>query len=378
MIAILLALVSSGVLPLPCARAEARTLGVGFRSHDDHEMFGKLTLPAGTPRAVVVYVQTAEGMTVDMRRPSARGGTFDYFELYRAKLPALQLGFFSYEGRGIRMGDAPPRYETIERALYDTSTLANKVEDALAAVRAVRAQPELAGVRVLLLGASEGTLLAAQAAARAPDEIQGLALYGVMAENMRATFRYILSEGAFLAYRGYFDADQDGKITPAEFEADPRRFRAQALGDAAFEALDQDGDGLLLLADLVAQAQPLLDAVAQEDFELLDRWAQLAAGVSTPKDWFRDHFAQPPLWDSLARLDIPVGFFHGGRDTNTPIAAVQALEQQARAAGKSQFLFEYFSKADHSLNIGSYFANGSLPDGHAALFAFLDEAAGGR
>jgi pimeloyl-ACP methyl ester carboxylesterase len=378
MIAILLAFVSFVVLPLPSAQAGARTLEVAFRSHDEHEMFGKLTLPAGTPRAVVVYVQTAEGMTVDMRRPSARGGTFDYFELYRAKLPALQLGFFSYEGRGIRMGDAPPRYETIERARYDTSTLANKVEDALAAVRAVRAQPELAGVRVLLLGASEGTLLAAQAAARAPDEIQGLALYGVMAENMRATFRYILSDGAFLAYRGYFDADQDGRITPAEFEADPRRFRAHALGDAAFEALDKDGDGLLLLPDLVAQAQPLLDAVAQENFELLDRWAQLAAGVSTPKDWFRDHFAQPPLWDSLAPLDIPVGFFHGGRDTNTPIAAVQALEQQALAAGKSQFLFEYFSKADHSLNIASYFVNGSLPDGHAALFAFLDEAAGGR
>ncbi|NOT29372.1 MAG: hypothetical protein HOP15_02860 [Planctomycetes bacterium] len=354
-------------------------IDVAFSTHDGHEMYGKLTLPgSGAPRAVVVYVQTAEGMTVDMRRPNGRGGTFDYFELYRTKLTEMRVGFFGYEGRGIHMGDSPPRYEAIERELYDTSTLANKVEDVLAAVRAVRAEAELAEVPVFLMGASEGTLLAAQAAARAPSEVQGLVLYGVMAQNLRETFTYILSDGAFLAYRGYFDADDDGKITKVEFEADPHRFRAKALGGGAFELFDKDGDGLIGRADLVAQAKPLLDAVQQDNFALLDQWAKFAAGVSTPKDWFKDHFAQPPLWDFLAELDVPVGFFHGGLDTNTPIAGVEALEAKASAAGKTRFLFEYFPQAEHTLNIAAYFANGSLPDGHAAIFAYINELAGER
>lgn len=356
---------------------EGKTLALDFAAHDGLALHGKLTLPdSGPPRAIVVYVQTAEGMTVDMRRPDGRGGTFDYFELYRAQLPPLAVGFFSYEGRGIRMGDAPPRYEAIERELYDTSTLANKVEDVLAAVRAVRTQPALADVRVLLMGASEGTLLAAQAAARAPREIQGLVLYGVLAQGLRATFRYILTDGAFLAYRGFFDADQDGRITKAEFEADPLEFRKSALRGAAFELLDRDGDGLILRADLVAQAQPLLDAVQNDDFARLDQWAKAAAGVSTPKDWFKDHFAQPPLWTFLAGLDIPVGFFHGALDTNTPLAGVEELERQARAAGKTSFHFATFPELEHTLGIGSYFVNGTLPDGHVAIFAFIDEIAG--
>ena len=77
------------------------TRTVDFRSHDNLPMFGKLTLPPGKkPAAIVIYIQTAEGMTVDMRRLNGRGGTFDYFDLYRDKLPEMNVGFFSYEGRG--------------------------------------------------------------------------------------------------------------------------------------------------------------------------------------------------------------------------------------------------------------------------------------
>ena len=367
------------LLATPPLTPGGEPVDVAFETHDGLDMYGKLTLPdSGAPRAVVVYVQTAEGMTVDMRRPDGRGGTFDYFDLYRTKLPPLGVGFFGYEGRGIHMGDGPPRYETIERDLYDTSTLANKAQDALAAVRAVRAPPGLAEVRVLLLGASEGTLLAAQAAALAPKEIDGLVLYGVMAQDMRETFRYILSEGSFLTYQGYFDADRDGKITRAEYEADGKRFRANVLRGAAFELFDVDKDGLLALPDLVARAKPLIGAIEREDFALLDQWARVSAGVSTPKDWFKDHFAQPPIWDYLAKLEIPVGFFHGALDTSAPIAGVEALEAKAKAAGKKGFAFEYFSKADHTLDIGRWFTEGALPDGHAAIFDFIDGAAGER
>src|SRR5678816_1649354 len=109
-------------------------------------------------------------MTVDMKRPGGGDTTFNYFDLYREKLPAMNLAFFSYDGRGIGMGDKPPRYEAIEPEVYNTSTLDNKVRDVLSAVALVRKQPGIDPAKVFLMGASEGTLLAVQAAARAPKE----------------------------------------------------------------------------------------------------------------------------------------------------------------------------------------------------------------
>src|ERR1700694_4744609 len=88
--------------------AETRTIEIPFTSHDGYEMFGKLTIPgSAAPHAVVVYVQNAEASTVDTKRQSLRGGTFNFLDLYREKLAELNVAFFSYEGRGVRVGDKP-------------------------------------------------------------------------------------------------------------------------------------------------------------------------------------------------------------------------------------------------------------------------------
>ena len=348
-----------------------------FSTHDELPMTGKLTLSKDMPaRAVVVYVQTAEGMTIDMKRPKGGGETFNYFDLYREKLPPLGVAFFSYEGRGISMGDDPPRYEAIDQEVYNTSTLDNKVQDVIAAVRATKAHAELANSPVILIGTSEGSLLAAEAATRMPGEVDALVLYGVMSANMSEIFTYILTDGAFLAYTGFFDTDKDGKITQAEFEADARGYRARAMGNAPFNAVDRDGDGLLTVEDQKVLAKPLLDAIEQENFTILNAWAKNAAGVSTPDDWFKDHFAHPPIGKFLDQLDISIGLFHGDKDINTPIAGVKALEERAKEADQSNLEFHYFEGLDHSLGIAAYFFNGKLPAGHEAIFEFIDRQAG--
>src|SRR5262249_27229961 len=186
------------------------------------EMFGKLTVPASSGHNVaVIYVQTAEAATVDVKVTDGRGGTFNYFDLYRTKLPQMNVAFFGYEGRGIRMGDKPPRYETIDWDIYNTSTLDNKVRDILTAVEVVKKQPGIDARRIFLMGASEGTLLAVEAASRIPGQIKGLILYAVLSSNMRENFKYIVTGGAFLTWRGYLDTNHDGKISKQEYEADP-------------------------------------------------------------------------------------------------------------------------------------------------------------
>ena len=44
-------------------------------------------------------------------------GSLERLDLYREKLTAMNVAFFSYEGRGIRMGEKPPRFESIDRAV---------------------------------------------------------------------------------------------------------------------------------------------------------------------------------------------------------------------------------------------------------------------
>jgi pimeloyl-ACP methyl ester carboxylesterase len=356
---------------------DAQTVELPFTSHDGYPMLGKLTLPASSgAHAVVIYVQTAEGMTVDMKRPQGRGETFSYFNLYREKLPAIDVAFFCYEGRGIRNGDKPPRYETVDRDVYDTSTLDNKVRDALAAVKVVKKHKGIDASRIFLMGASEGTLLAAQAAARAPAEIHGLVLYGVLTRPMNETFKYIVSDGGYLSYLRFFDTDKDGKISKAEFEADPNKYREVVFKNGGFENFDRDGDGYFTADDMKIMSKYYLDAVDAKDYEILDKWAQTAAGVSTPKGWFKDHFAQPPMWTFLSSLDLPIGLFQGRLDAAVPIAGVRAMEEQAKKAGKSKMEFFYFDNLDHTLGIGSYFVKGKLPAGHKAIFEFIERNAG--
>lgn len=354
---------------------KTKTIEIPFTSYDGYEMFGKLTLPTSSgSHPVVIYVQTAEGMTVDMKRQKSRSETFNYFDLYREKLPEMNVAFFSYEGRGIRMGDKPPRYEAIDWDIYNTSTLENKVRDILSAVQVVKKQPGIDASRIFLMGASEGTLLGAEAAARSRGQIRGLILYGVLTSNMRDNFRYIVTGGAFLPWIKFFDTDKDGKISKQEFEADPHKYREKVLKNAPFEALDKDHDGFFTVEELgmlSSRLRDLRDAVDTKNYEVLNEWAKTSAAVSTPKDWFKDHFAHQPIWTFLSKLNIAIGFFQGDDDAMVPIEGVRKLEEQAKKAGKSKMEFHYFNNLDHSLDIIEYFVKGSLPAGHKAIFEFI-------
>jgi pimeloyl-ACP methyl ester carboxylesterase len=356
--------------------APSKTIELSFRTHDGYPLFGKLTVPATEGRhAVVVHVQTAEGATVDMRRPDGRGGTFDFFDLYRTKLPPMGVAFFSYEGRGIRMGDEPPRYERIDRAVYDTSTLENKVRDVLTAVRVVRDQPGVDPSRILLMGASEGTLIAAEAASRSPAEVHALVLYGVISSTLKDALRYMAADGRHVWLCTFLDEDKDGRITRAEFDADAKKVRERALKGVRFEHLDMDGDGAITRGDLRKVRQALLEAIESEKFDDVYAWARTAAAASIPRGWFEDHFAHAPMWSFLAPLTMPVGLFHGTADALTPVDGVRALERTAKKSGKANLEFHYFDGLDHSLGIATYFLAGTVAEGPKAIFEFVEEHA---
>lgn len=355
----------------PSTAGALKTVEVPFTSHDGHPMLGKLTTP-GTPgpHAVVLYVQTAEAQSVDTRIQSPRGGTLDFFDIYRREFGARNVAFFSYEGRGARLGDQPPRYVQLDRPVYNTSTLENKVRDAITAVGVLRKQPGIDASRIFLHGVSEGTLLAAEAGARIPKEVKGLILSSVLTD-MKAAMKFMMSDGTFMQHQGYWDANRDGTITQAEFDADPRGIRKLMPAGFELKQFDSSGDGIYTIEDARIRTRPLVDAVDAQNLELVGAWLKAAAAVDTPDGWLADHFKHAAIDSFLSGLDMPVGFFHGDADHLTPAAELRALERRLKAAGKSNMEFQYFPGLDHGLGGLDYFMRGTSSAGYRAMFDFV-------
>ena len=323
----------------PSAAAPYKTLEIPFTSHDGHGMFGKLTVPDSPgPHPVVVFVQTAEAQTVDTRVQGPKG-PLDFFDLYRRELAAVGVAFFSYEGRGVQMGDQPPRYQKVDRPIYNTSTLENKVRDAMTAVRVLQKQPAIDASRIVLRGHSEGTLLAAETASRMPKEIRAVALSGVLT-NLRAALTFMMTDGWFWQHQAHWDGNRDGVITATEFQADPKGIRKLMPPDFPFSNFDRNEDGRYTVDDVRQARKPMVDAVGAGNAEAAMPFLKGAAAVEIPDGWVADHFRHAPIDTFLSQLQIPVGLFQGDVDQLTPASEVRALESRMKAAGKSNMEFQ--------------------------------------
>jgi hypothetical protein len=72
---------------------------------------------------------TSATTTRDIKFTSHDGYDMPVYSLYRNNLTPLNVGFFTYEGRGVFTSATGGRQ--IERTVYDTSTLDNKVRDGI-------------------------------------------------------------------------------------------------------------------------------------------------------------------------------------------------------------------------------------------------------
>jgi pimeloyl-ACP methyl ester carboxylesterase len=336
-------------------------------------MLGRLTMPDTPGRhPVLLLVQNAEASTKDGQVRPPGGERVPAYTLYRANLAPLGIGFFSYEGRGVsaNAGGGP----VIDRAVYNTSTLANKVKDGIAAVRTLQKQPDVDASRIVLRGVSEGTLLAAEIAVEIPKEVAGLVLSGVIGSTLQQALVFMASDSPYMRYLGVWDTNKDGRISSAEFDADPQGFRKQLPPGTEFKQLDADGDGFYTREDMRRLNKTLVDAIEAGDINTFLPWLQRTAGVAVPEpmsEWLKDHFKQPAMWDLLQKLSMPVGLFQGEIDANTSAAEVRVLEQKAKAAGKANLEFRYFDGLDHGLGTIQYFVTGKPSTGYAAMFEFM-------
>ena len=241
----------AAIVPVP----GTTTRDIPFASHDGFPMLGRLTLPdTPGPHPILMLVQTAEAATMDGELRNAKGVRVRIYNQYRELLAPMGIGFFSYEGRGVssNAGGGP----VIDRKVYDTSTLANKVQDGISAVRTLQKQADVDRSRIVLRGISEGTLLAAEIAVQIPSEVAGLVFSGVIGSTLKEATLFMASDGAYLAHLANWDINGDGTISAAEFETDSKGIRKRLPPGTPFGAFDRNGDGVYTRDELLASTRP--------------------------------------------------------------------------------------------------------------------------
>jgi hypothetical protein len=345
--------------------------------HDGVVTKGRLSLPPAQDgedaniSTLVIYVHGTGPATYLTTRRLNADTQFNYFDFFADAFPERGIGFFSYNKRGVTNSDAPPWFDHVDRDAFRNVVPAVETDDLAAIIETLKQDDRLAHARVMLLGWSEGSVIAALAAEQHPDLVDAIMLAGYANENMYDVIAYqFTGEGTMLKITPVFDTDDDGAISRQEYEADDAyvaRYRQAVMQDTAFDALDANTDGQLQAIDFATRSQPyywmILNSVEHDNEEWI--WNNYFR-VSVP--WLRQHFALEANKSRLLRMDLPIYVFHGAEDAHLPTEGVEDLKKRFQTLGKTNLEAHIFPEHDHDLNFIEWVKTGEMPDGILAIF----------
>lgn len=340
-----------------------------IKSFDGYTLTGKLDLPVNVSNVstLVIFVPGTGPNTYDNHRLIG-GKEFNYYDLFATELGKRQVGFFRYNTRGVDLGTTPPMYDTIDKTEYVKYTPLNQAQDIEAMITELKKNEKLKDAKIVLLGWSEGTIVAPLVAERKKVEVSSLMLAGYCNEKMQDIIEWQLSgASSMIFYCRYFDVNFDGVISKKEFNADPNGLILSTLGGVKFEQLDMNKDKKLTKADfatiLTEQRNNVLNAIAKGDDEWLwNNYFQITS------EWLTGHANLKANKDTLLKLDLPVSIFNGVYDQNVPLQGVYDIYDTYQAKGKTNMKAFVFDQNDHDLNYIQYPLYNVIPESFVRIF----------
>ncbi|BAK97406.1 hypothetical protein OBV_02080 [Oscillibacter valericigenes Sjm18-20] len=340
-----------------------------IKSFDGYTLTGKLDLPSdvSTVSTLVIFVPGTGPNTYDNHRRIGQK-EFNYYDLFAQELTKRQVGFFRYNTRGVDKGSEPPTYDTINKEAYKKYTPENQAKDIESMVTELQKNEKLKDAKIVLLGWSEGTIIAPLVVERNNVEISSLMLAGYCNEKMQDIIEWQLSgDSSMIFYCQYFDTNLDGIVSKEEFEADPYGVAKSSLGGAKFEELDINKDNNLTSADfysmLTQNREQVLKAIAQKDDEWI--WENYYHVTS---EWLSGHAQLDANKVRLLKLNIPVNIFHGVYDQNVPVQGIYSIFDSYGANEKANLRAFVFDDNDHDLNYMLYPMSGIISAGLEQIF----------
>ena len=366
-------------LALPVSALHASEI-VKIKLSDGETMTGKLDLPpgGGDVRELVMFI-AGTGPNTYINHRKLGNAEFNYFDLFVDEFGKRGVGFFAYNRRGVEIGDTPPYYDTVDKEKYKKYLPGIEVKDIGTAIAHLRGDARLKTAKIVLLGWSEGTILAAMAAENADNKIAALLLAGYAHENMSDIIKWQLSgEPSIINIRKYFDVDKDNIITKSEYEAAAAAatyMRTNVFKDAKFEEIDVNKDGKIDSADFKiinsGKLQAVLSAIEKND----DAWIW-ANYFRITTAWLKEYFALESNKTRLLRIDIPIYVFHGEDDANASVAGVLDLKDRFAQKNKTNLQCFVFKGHDHDLNYMLWPVKKTISEGIQKIFDAAGEIAG--
>lgn len=356
---------SSGDSPSQ-VQPEAQEEIITITAHDGLTFEGKLRVPEEkTADKLVIYINGSGPNTYDNKR-QAGDVTFNYHDLFAEQFTQEGIAYFSYNTRGVTVGNEAPYFAEIDETAYQSYLPLNQVNDVEAIIRHLKADGRLQNSKVILLGWSEGTMIAPLVALGGEVQVDALFLAGYCNETMADILEWQLTGGSSMVNIGaYLDSDGDGAVTKAEYEADPFQVTAQF---GAFEELDVNSDDEIDQKDF----EQMLKDTHDETFRAFDggddAWLKENYGVRLTSAWFQAHREIPPNRETMPRLTLPIYIFQGTIDANVPVEQSRELAEAFQTAGKTNLHLLEFEMHDHDLNYILYPLSGTISEGLQAIF----------
>ena len=349
---------------------------IEITSFDGYTFKGRLTMPSGgNISKLVIYVNGSGANTYDNRRSG-----FNYFDTFADEFSNRGIAFFSYNTRGVDIGDNPPLYNTINDEEYLSYLPLNLVEDVYYMIKSIKENDRLKDCKVYLLAWSEGTIIAPLVAEKYPNMIDGLFLAGYANQNMKDILIWQNTGGSsYVWFAGNFDTDEYGRISRASFDADPNNVIKSILQNTAFEEFDMNNDGYIDKNDCIIRVTAIQEDYLNEMLSAIERrddiWIRNNYGgslIPLTSGWFLEHFSLRSNQEVLPGLDLPIFIFHGVLDANVDVSEVYRINERFQELGKTNLKINVFEQHNHDLNFIDIIQNKGMPVGFLAIFDAID------
>jgi pimeloyl-ACP methyl ester carboxylesterase len=321
---------------------------------DGEIIAGRLMLPQKKDNVplLIIFVH-GTGPNTYLNKRKIGNIEFNYFDLFADEFNKRGIGFFTYNRRGVEIGETPPYYDKIDSVKYSKYLPVTEAEDVESIVSQFKHDPRFLNSKIALLGCSEGTIIASMVADRKVAQVDGLLLFGYANDNLFDIITWQYSGNAsMINLRKFFDVNKDNRISRSEYEsADSSALlgRTRVLRNASFESLNAVKDSIIDFRDFATRTIPYFEnLIKMVDFGN-DAWIWQNY-FRIKSRWLKEHFQLEANKTRLLRIDIPVYIFQGVDDGNVPVDGVYDIQSRFRQANKTNLKCYFFEGHNHDLN----------------------------